>query len=301
MRIPLSKLLVSQLNVNRKEQIPDLVDKIKQGDYISPIRISEVDDNKFRIEDGTHRAVAYILSGKKYLEYGEFELVPFNKYRATKGLLTNIISNDVHMESSIMKFDDTVNTVLVEKFGAPSLKRARRIQNVGSDLTSRNPNVWKDPLKRHSMQSTRGMDRKKLGWVPRTHQTDVSIPMAQRILDVAKDADEGIWKITKAQAVALSAKYRMHVPNDKTPAKRLGSTGIVMWRKTKGVPKPEMFLVKHEKLIRSGLGVSKKIKKLTTKKKKGRSVFKGSFKSTYKAKKPKKPIGPTFEPGKVGT
>ena len=198
-----------------------------------------------------------------------------------------------------MKFDDTINELLSEKFGAPG--KARQQQNIGGKLSSRNPNLWKDPLKKHSMKSDRPMNRKHLGWVPRTHQRELAIPMAQRVLDIAKDADEGIWKISKPQAVSLATKYRMHLPNDKTPAKRLGSTGIVMWRKTKDVPEPEMYLVKHEQLLRSGLKHKKSRKKLTTKKKKGKTVFKGSFQSTYKAKKPKKPKGPIFEPGKVGT
>ena len=198
-----------------------------------------------------------------------------------------------------MKFDDVINNLLAEKFGAPG-KGARKRQTIGGSLTSRDPNLWKDPLKKHAMKDDRPLTRKKPGWVPRTHQRELSIPMAQRILDIAKDADEGIWQISQPQAVSLATKYRMHLPNDKTPAKRLGSTGIVMWRKTRGVPEPEMYLVKHEQLVRSGLGKQKKVKKLAGKKKKGKEVFKGSFRSTFKAKKPKKPKGPTFEPGKVG-
>lgn len=197
-----------------------------------------------------------------------------------------------------MKFDDTINEILSEKFGAPGGK-ARMRQTIGSQMTSRDPNIWKDPLKRHSMKSSRGENRKDMGWVPRTHQRETSLPMAEKILNVAKDADEGIWKISKGQAVALATKYRMHLPNDDVPAKRLGSTGIVMWRKTKDVPEPEIFLVKHEGIIRSSLAHKKTREKLSTKQKKGRSVFKGSWKSAHKAKKPKKPLGPTFEPGKV--
>lgn len=198
-----------------------------------------------------------------------------------------------------MKFNNTINELLSEKFGSPT-RKARKITSVmGRGLTSRNPNLWKDPLKGYSMKSDRPMTRKKMGWVPRTHQRELALPLAQRILDIAKDSDNGIWRISKAQALALAAKYRMHVPNDKIPAKRLGSTGIVMWRKTRGVPKPEIFLVKHEKLIRSGLLKKKRVKRLG-KKKKGRAVFKGSFRSTYKAKKPRKPTGPMFYPGAVG-
>ena len=196
-----------------------------------------------------------------------------------------------------MKFDDAINQLLAEKFGTPGKARSRK--TVGGKLTSRNPNAWKDPLKKHSMKSDRPMDRKHPGWVPRTHQTDIALPMGQRALDIAKDADQGIWKISKPQAVAIATKYRMHLPNDKTPAKRLGSTGIVMWRKTKDIPEPQMFLVKHEKIIRSGLKIKKRHKKIISKKKKGRSVFKGSFKSLYTAKKAKKPVGSMFQPGKI--
>lgn len=197
-----------------------------------------------------------------------------------------------------MKFDNLINDMLEEKFGAPS-KTARKRKIIGGKLTSSDPNIWKDPLKKHSMKGDRPMDRKHPSWVPRTHQKELSLPMAQRVLDIAKSADEGIWKISKAQAVSLATKYRMHLPNDKTPAKRLGSTGIVMWRKTKGVREPEMYIVKHEKLVRSALKQKKFRKKITSRPKKGRSIFKGSFKSTYKAKKPKKPVGPMFQPGKV--
>jgi len=93
----------------------------------------------------------------------------------------------------------------------------------------------------------------------------------------------------------------MHLPNDRTPAKRLGSTGIVMWRKTKGVDEPQIFLVKHDRLTRSALKHQKSQRTLKTKKKKGKTVFPGSIKSLWKAKKPKKPVGPMFQPGKVGT
>ncbi len=198
-----------------------------------------------------------------------------------------------------MKFDDAINEILSEKFGAPGKARMRK--TIGSQITSRDPNVWKDPLKRHSMKTTRGETRKDMGWVPKTHQKETSLPMAERILKIAKDADEGIWKISQGQAVALATKYRMHLPNEKVPAKRLGSTGIVMWRKVDEEEGPAMYLVKHDSIVRSGLKHKQSHRKLQTNIKKGKNVFKGSWKSAHRAKKPKKPTGPTFDPGKVGT
>lgn len=196
-----------------------------------------------------------------------------------------------------MKFDEMVNSILIEAAKTPH----KDDLSIGGNLKFKQKHHWKDPLNRHSMKDARPIDRKKPGWVPRTHQREIALPMAERLLNIAKRSKQGIWKISKAQAVALATKYRMHLPNDRTPAKRLGSTGIVMWRKTRGVPVPVIYLVKHEKLIRGGLKSRKKQAKFKSGKPLGREVFKGSFKSMYKAKKPKKPLGPTFEPGKVGT
>jgi hypothetical protein len=81
--IKLKDLMVTQNSVKRSEQLPELVEAINNGDYVEPIRISETDYGTFRIEDGTHRAVAYVLSGRESLTYGEYEIVPLNKNRNT--------------------------------------------------------------------------------------------------------------------------------------------------------------------------------------------------------------------------
>ncbi len=92
MIIELNKLFTTQRKIERKEQIPGLITAIENGDYIDPVLISEIDHNIYRIEDGTHRATAYLLSGKDVLEYGEFEIVPFNKSRPTLTLLPDLVN-----------------------------------------------------------------------------------------------------------------------------------------------------------------------------------------------------------------
>ena len=83
MEIELDKLYTTQSSAKRSHQIKDIIASIKDGDYIEPIHLSEIEDGVYRIEDGTHRAIAYYLSGKKELGYGEYEIVPFNPNRNT--------------------------------------------------------------------------------------------------------------------------------------------------------------------------------------------------------------------------
>ena len=92
MQISLDKLMVSQWNLNRVDQIKGIIDSIKNGEYVDPINVSELGDDIFRIEDGNHRAVAYFLSGRLSLNYGEFNIVPFNASRNTVGLLKDLVA-----------------------------------------------------------------------------------------------------------------------------------------------------------------------------------------------------------------
>ena len=82
--IQIRKLLVCQQRVRNPEQIPSIADSIKEGAFVPPVFVSEMEDGLFRIEDGVHRSTAYLLSG-------EFEIVPFNGSRSTTGTLIDLI------------------------------------------------------------------------------------------------------------------------------------------------------------------------------------------------------------------
>jgi ParB-like chromosome segregation protein Spo0J len=84
MRIPLSDLFVAQSNLKRLGQISHIVESIKNNEYVEPIKVSEIEEDQYRVEDGTHRSVAYLISGRTHLEDGEYEIVPVNYSRATK-------------------------------------------------------------------------------------------------------------------------------------------------------------------------------------------------------------------------
>ena len=194
-----------------------------------------------------------------------------------------------------MNFDKAVNEALNEAFGTPGRARARTYVP-GRGITSRDPNAWKDPLKKHHMKSYRGSDRKRPGWVPKTHQMEPSLSAGDSILKVAKDADQGIWEINLAQAIPMCKKYKMNLPTAKKPTKRLGSTGIIMYLRWDNYERRyRLYLIKH------GLFMGKAIKgrKLARRKKAKGKIFKGVYSSRYKAKKPKKPQEPMFQKGFV--
>jgi predicted nucleotidyltransferase len=108
---------------------------------------------------------------------------------------------------------------------------------------------WKNPhaVKKSFMHLTnRGMDRQNLRQVPQSQRVDKrmvstsNIGSAKKIIEVAKKAPSGIWRITPTQVQWLAAKYHHIPPNASKNIKHLGNTGIMVWRKDKNV----FYLVK---------------------------------------------------------
>ncbi len=58
-----------------------------------------------------------------------------------------------------------------------------------------------------------------------------NLPTAEGILNTAKTATSGAWKLSKRQVLEIANKYNFNIPNGKKKTKHLGSTGIVMWRR----------------------------------------------------------------------
>ena len=132
--------------------------------------------------------------------------------------------------------------------------------NFNEYMVEKKTKRWKDPLNRHSMKTTRGVGRKNQRQMPKVHTTGpggVSIgvlkgkrnvmPLTQKILDVAKEAQQGVWKISWHQALELSDKYHINMPTKLDRSKKLGRTTILLWRKAAG----HYYLVKNRKLKRN--------------------------------------------------
>lgn len=75
--IELANLYVTQRNLKRIVQIPDLIEHIHSETRLDPIEVSEILDDLdqcigYKIENGHHRAVAYYLSGRTTLQSHEY-------------------------------------------------------------------------------------------------------------------------------------------------------------------------------------------------------------------------------------
>jgi hypothetical protein len=71
----ITTLFVSQRKLRQPEQLPALIQAIRDGDYIPPIRLSEAEDGTIQVDDGHHRIVAYWLSGRTCLKQHEYVIL----------------------------------------------------------------------------------------------------------------------------------------------------------------------------------------------------------------------------------
>lgn len=71
---------------------------------------------------------------------------------------------------------------------------------------------------------------------PKTKTSDTAVKVAKKSLG-------GVWKLSKHQVIDISQKYGFKIPTEDHPTKKLGSTGITMYRKGTG----KYFLLKRPK------------------------------------------------------
>ena len=84
-----------------------------------------------------------------------------------------------------------------------------------------------------------------------------NLDISNKVIDVAKKAPTGVWRISKGQVLDIAKKYKFHVPDTDKPMKHLGSTGIQIIRY-----KPNVFYLykprrkTRKKRISSALGTN---------------------------------------------
>lgn len=125
-------------------------------------------------------------------------------------------------------------------------KRSFRSYKKSTEKTIRHASKDK-PIdqRKHHLKTNRGINRKRQSYVPLYRQIEHAdvLPTAQNILKNAKKAHSGVWRLSGRQVVEIAQKYKFNPPDERKKSKHLGSTGILMWRKS---PK-EYYLVKFSK------------------------------------------------------
>jgi hypothetical protein len=86
-----TKLFVSQRKLRRPGQIPALVEAIRNGDHVNPIRLSEAEDGTVQVDDGHHRIVAYWLGGRRELKGHEYTLILTDRLRPRFGRVADLL------------------------------------------------------------------------------------------------------------------------------------------------------------------------------------------------------------------
>jgi hypothetical protein len=133
-----------------------------------------------------------------------------------------------------------------------------------------NPKL-RDPLKSFRFKQSRGQNRKSLSQVPAkySHSRNLKhlskfirgLDVSNKVVDIAKKAPSGLWRISKGQVLGVARKYKFNVPDQSKPMKHLGSTGIQLIRYKPGV----FYLYKPRRKTRkkSVKGSSKMIQGIT--------------------------------------
>jgi hypothetical protein len=87
----ITNLFVSQRKLRQPGQIPALVEAIRNGDPVPPIRLSEAEDGTVQVDDGHHRIVAYWLSGRTTLKRHEYTLIQSDRPRPRFGHAADLL------------------------------------------------------------------------------------------------------------------------------------------------------------------------------------------------------------------
>jgi hypothetical protein len=86
----LHRIFVTQRRLRNSAQLPALIREVGLSLRVPPVVLGELEDGKVFIIDGHHRCLAYLLSGRDSLLWGEYVLCPVDHPKAMFGKLTDL-------------------------------------------------------------------------------------------------------------------------------------------------------------------------------------------------------------------
>lgn len=95
-------MFVSQRKLRMPEQVPALVESIRRGDPIPAILLSEDEDGSIQVEDGHHRATAYVLAKRDHLSPHEYLLIQRGRQRPRFGRIRDLITRVQQLTNNLL-------------------------------------------------------------------------------------------------------------------------------------------------------------------------------------------------------
>lgn len=81
----ITKIWLSQRNLRRSWQIPQMVEVLGDGGFLPPIILARCEDGEIQVEDGHHRLTAIWTSGRNELREEEYILVEKEQWKPRCG------------------------------------------------------------------------------------------------------------------------------------------------------------------------------------------------------------------------
>lgn len=208
---------------------------------INEAKISEIKDSTQAYKNGWVRLGLYGRSNEYELEVEGLR----KSYSSIKPYISKL-KNDL----GIIEIDFFPNNSIVEFKNYLELEGFLLNEGI-RDIKLKKKNFRdKKTYNTHSQKSIKGMNRKHLGQVSKQKWQRFSswrnLGTSRKVIDNAKKSSSGIWRVTPQQVKEISLKYHFYPPNAIHQIKHLGNTGIMIWRKDRGVYYLVKPTVKHK-------------------------------------------------------
>ena len=97
----ISTIWISQRNLRRAYQIPDMIKTLKEGEELPRITLIRCEDGEVQVHDGHHRLIAHWLAGHRQLQRHEYILLEQDRYhRARCGKIERLVKQWEDQERS---------------------------------------------------------------------------------------------------------------------------------------------------------------------------------------------------------
>ena len=96
----LGQICVTHWKLRNPAKVTEMVEAILRGDLLPPVQLLELPDGTVRIQDGHHRCLAYWMSGRTRLCWGEYQKREFITILTVFEYVANSSSSQFFLETN---------------------------------------------------------------------------------------------------------------------------------------------------------------------------------------------------------